>query len=90
MEDCSPEWLASAQLVAGIAGQNIDERNREFIEKSPEFLYHTAMVLKVKRDYRIPDAVFELLLGSMWDLMVCIGNSRVDEPEAPPEDPDLT
>ena len=91
MEDCSPEWLASAQLVAGIAGENIDDRNRPFIEKSPTFLYHTALVLKIKRQYKIPDSVLELLLGSMWDLMVTIGNSRVDEPEQqPPEDLDLS
>lgn len=91
MEDCSPEWLAAAQLVAGIAGENIDDRNRPFIEKNSTFLYHTALVLKVKREYRIPDSIMEMLLGSMWDLMVVIANSRVDDGDAPPaEDLDLS
>jgi len=90
MEDCSPEWLASAQLVASIAGQNIDDRNRAFIEKSEAFLRFTARILAFKRAYNVPDSELESQLEDMWDLMICIGNSRVDDPDLPPEDVDLS
>jgi hypothetical protein len=91
MEECSQEWLAATQFIAGLAGQNIDDRNRPFIEKSPQFVTLTARALRIKKQYKIPDSVWELLLGDMLDWIICVANSRVDEPEqAPPEDPDLT
>jgi len=91
MEDCSPDALASCQLVAGLAGEDIDDRNRPFIEKSSEFNYCAAVVQQVQKQYGIPDSVMQVLCEALWDAQIVIANSRVEDRELPPlEDPDLS
>lgn len=87
-DDVSPERMHAEQLVAGIFGENIDERNRPFIERSAEFNRVVGGYLFLKGKYRIPDSVAEEFLGYVLDLLICVGNSRIDTPEEPPKDED--
>jgi len=84
MEDCSPEALASTQLVAGLCGDNIDDRNRPFIEKGPELIYCAAYVQHVQKTYGIPDSVMQGLGEVYLDFFMLVGNTRVHDPESPP------